>query len=120
MLKIEIIRKNYKKIKNCLDKQRKTLYILYSKYTKYTIYTIYTKEFVVEDKEKKAKASQDDTFSAIEICKKFDITKNTLFKWEKDGKISRVEKDWRGWRIFSDENIDEIKNVIEEKMKKNR
>ena len=59
-------------------------------------------------------------YNAHEICKRFDITKNTLFKWEKEGKISKVNKDWRGWRVFSEKNVDEIKKIIEEKMKKNQ
>ena len=59
-------------------------------------------------------------YSAHEICKLFDVTKKTLFKWERDGKISRVKKDWRGWRVFSEDNVDEIKKIIEQKMKKNQ
>ena len=62
----------------------------------------------------------NDNFNAHEICKKFDITKNTLFRWEREGKISKVKKDWRGWRVFSEKNVAEIKKIIEEKMKKNQ
>ena len=63
-------------------------------------------------------ARDDSSFSANEVCKKFDITKNTLFKWEKDGKISKVKKDWRGWRVFSEENVSEVRRIIEEKARK--
>ena len=59
-------------------------------------------------------------YSAHQICEMFDITKNTLFKWEREGKISKIKKDWRGWRIFTDENVSEIKRIIEEKMRKNQ
>jgi len=38
--------------------------------------------------------------SASEICLQFDITKSTLFKWEREGKISKVKKDWRGGVFF--------------------
>lgn len=62
---------------------------------------------------------KDTKYSASEVCTKFDVTKNTLFKWEKDGKIKKVEKDWRGWRVYSDKNIDDIRRVIMEKKKKN-
>jgi len=60
------------------------------------------------------------TYSAKDVCDRFDVTKNTLFRWEKEGKISKAKKDWRGWRIFTDENIQEIRNIIEEKYRKNR
>ncbi len=59
-------------------------------------------------------------YTAHEICKTFDITKNTLFKWEREGKIAKVKKDWRGWRVFSEKNVAEIKKTIEEKMKRNQ
>jgi len=59
-------------------------------------------------------------YTAHEICKMFDVTKKTLFTWEKEGKISKVKKDWRGWRVFNDENVAEIKRIIEEKMRKNQ
>jgi len=62
---------------------------------------------------------KEKKYSAKAICDKFDVTKNTLFRWEKEGKISKAKKDWRGWRIFTDDNVNEIKNVIEEKYRKN-
>ncbi len=66
------------------------------------------------------KKKQESTLSASEVCTKFDVTKNTLFKWEKDGKIKKVNKDWRGWRVYSDKNVDEVRRVIQEKMKLNK
>ena len=62
----------------------------------------------------------EKSINASTVCKEFDITKNTLFKWEREGKISKVKKDWRGWRVFSEENIDEIRGIIEAKARKNR
>ncbi|MFC1557323.1 MerR family transcriptional regulator, partial [candidate division KSB1 bacterium] len=57
---------------------------------------------------------------ASEVCTQFDVTKNTLFKWEKDGKIRKVTKDWRGWRVYKDKNIEEVRRVILEKQKQHR
>ena len=48
-----------------------------------------------------------------DICKMFDISKPTLYKWEKEGKISPPERDWRGWRVYSQRNIEEIRKFIE-------
>ena len=65
------------------------------------------------------KKSSKNEYTAHKICEMFDVTKKTLFKWENEGKIAKVRKDWRGWRVFTEENIAEIKRVIEEKTKKN-
>lgn len=52
---------------------------------------------------------------AQDICNTFDISKATLFRWESEGQITNVMRDWRNWRIYSEKNIEEIKNVIKSK-----
>ena len=38
------------------------------------------------------------------------ISRNTLFRWLKDGVFDGVEhRDWRGWRLFTEEQIDKMK-----------
>ena len=65
-----------------------------------------------------AKNEKKKTYYANDVCNMFDVTKKTLFKWESERKISEVERDWRQWRLYSDENIDEIRKVINEKSTK--
>ncbi len=66
------------------------------------------------------KKKDESTYSSSDICTKFDVTKNTLFKWEKEGKIKKVNKDWRGWRLYTEQNVDEVRHTILEKQKKNK
>ncbi len=51
-------------------------------------------------------------YKTQDICSRFDISKATLYKWEKEGLITNVSRDWRNWRTFSEKNIIEIKNII--------
>ena len=49
-----------------------------------------------------------------EICKIAGISKNTLFDWEKKELIPKAKRDWRGWRVFSEKDLQkvlEIKNT---------
>ncbi|MHB8483934.1 MAG: MerR family transcriptional regulator [Nitrospiria bacterium] len=48
----------------------------------------------------------------VEICKMFDISKSTLFRWEKEGLISNIGRDWRNWRVYNQANLYEIKKII--------
>lgn len=48
----------------------------------------------------------------MEICRMFDISKSTLFQWEKEGLISNIGRDWRNWRIYTEDNLAEIKKMI--------
>ena len=52
--------------------------------------------------------SKKKNYSASEICKKVGISKNTLFRWEKEGIIPQAKKDWRGWRVFDDEDLNKV------------
>jgi predicted site-specific integrase-resolvase len=45
-----------------------------------------------------------------EVCRMVGISKNTLFRWLKNGVFSDIEyRDWRGWRIFTAAQVDIIK-----------
>src|SRR5437773_12158438 len=35
------------------------------------------------------------SFSTIEVCHLFDISKATLYRWEREGLISMPSRDWR-------------------------
>jgi adenine-specific DNA-methyltransferase len=46
------------------------------------------------------------------VCQFFDISKATLYRWEREGLISMPSRDWRNWRLYSEANIEEIKHLI--------
>jgi DNA-binding transcriptional MerR regulator len=52
-------------------------------------------------------------YKTVEVCKLFDISRATLFRWEREGLISGPPRDWRNWRVYTDQNIKEIKQVIQ-------
>jgi len=54
-------------------------------------------------------------FKTNEICKLFDISRATLFRWESGGLITGVERDWRGWRIYHQGNLKEIERIMQKK-----
>ncbi|MEW6324063.1 MAG: MerR family DNA-binding transcriptional regulator [Nitrospirota bacterium] len=51
-------------------------------------------------------------YKTQEICHRFDISKATLFRWERDGLISSIGRDWRNWRLYTEKNIQEIKAIM--------
>jgi predicted site-specific integrase-resolvase len=49
-------------------------------------------------------------YRTAEVCRMIGISRNTLFRWLKEGIISDVEyRDWRGWRLFIAAQIETIK-----------
>lgn len=62
--------------------------------------------------------NKNKKYNTQEVCEIFDISKATLFRWESEGQITNVMRDWRNWRIYSEENLAEIKNIIKSKGKR--
>jgi len=57
----------------------------------------------------------DKRYKTNEICSHFDISRATLFRWESEGLLSGVDRDWRGWRIYNERNLKEIEKIIKSK-----
>ncbi len=54
-------------------------------------------------------------YKTNEICNRFDISRATLFRWESEGLLTGVKRDWRGWRVYSENNLKEIEKIIKSK-----
>ena len=49
-------------------------------------------------------------YRTAEVCRIIGISRNTLFRWLKEGIFSNVEyRDWRGWRLFTPAQLDIIR-----------
>jgi DNA-binding transcriptional MerR regulator len=54
-------------------------------------------------------------YKTNEICSRFDISRATLFRWESEGLLTGVQRDWRGWRVYNESNLKEIEKIIRSK-----
>jgi adenine-specific DNA-methyltransferase len=48
-----------------------------------------------------------------EVASIVGISTKTLARWEKMGKIRKPKRDWRGWRVYEEEDLSEIKRFHE-------
>jgi adenine-specific DNA-methyltransferase len=48
-----------------------------------------------------------------EVAELIGISAKTLARWEKVGKIRRPKRDWRGWRVYEETDLSEIKKLHE-------
>jgi|GEM_PF-1382642 len=74
----------------------------------------------MSDHRQSAKSGESSVLSTQEVCDQLDISKRTLQNWEKAGVIPRAKRDWRGYRTFSQEDIERIRQVIRAKAEHNR
>jgi DNA-binding transcriptional MerR regulator len=54
-------------------------------------------------------------YKTKDICDRFDISRATLFRWESEGLLPDVGRDWRGWRVYDDANLKSIEKIIKGK-----
>jgi len=49
-------------------------------------------------------------YRTVEVCRMVGISRNTLFRWVKEGIFSDVEyRDWRGWRLFTAAQLETVR-----------
>jgi excisionase family DNA binding protein len=48
-------------------------------------------------------------YKTSEACKKAGISRATLFRWLKEGILDKYRKDRRGWRIFTEEDLEKLR-----------
>lgn len=48
-----------------------------------------------------------------EVADILGVSAKTLARWEKVGKIRRPKRDWRGWRVYEETDLSEIRRFHE-------
>jgi len=51
----------------------------------------------------------EDRVYTAEATKRAGISKATLLRWLKEGKVPEVARDVRGWRVFNEEDVERLK-----------
>ena len=55
----------------------------------------------------------EDRLSITEMAEKLGISTKTITRWEKAGKVKPAKRDWRGWRVYSPEDLEQMKSFVE-------
>lgn len=55
----------------------------------------------------------DGRLTITEVAKYVGVTPRTIMRWEKGGKIKRSRRDWRGWRFYIKEDVEDIRKFYE-------
>jgi len=60
-------------------------------------------------------------YRTAEVCRIVGISRNTLFRWLKEGVFSDVEyRDWRGWRLFTAAQLETVRTKTNHVIATNR
>ena len=51
----------------------------------------------------------DNKMTVTEVAKAIGVVCKTITRWEKSGKIKKPKRDWRGWRVYTKADLEELK-----------
>jgi DNA-binding transcriptional MerR regulator len=51
-------------------------------------------------------------YKTSDVCNRFDISSTTLFRWESEGLLTGVARDWRGWRVYTERNLKDVEQLM--------
>ncbi|HUT35617.1 MAG TPA: MerR family DNA-binding transcriptional regulator [Planctomycetota bacterium] len=43
-----------------------------------------------------------------EVAERVGVTPKTLLRWEKAGKTPKPKRNWRGWRVYEQEDLSQL------------
>lgn len=53
--------------------------------------------------------SYNHRMTITEVAKQVGVVPKTILRWEKSGKVKKARKDWRGWRVYTETDLEELK-----------
>jgi len=59
-----------------------------------------------------AEVTLDARLSITHIARELGVSTKTITRWEKAGKVKRAKRDWRGWRVYSPEDLEEMRSLV--------
>lgn len=48
-------------------------------------------------------------YTTIDVMRRMNVSRSTIFRWESERIISPPQRDWRGWRVYTDRHLEEIR-----------
>jgi len=64
------------------------------------------------DHMQRAESRREQTYSTDEAAKELGLSKSTLLRWFREGRISDVKRDRNNWRVFTTADIERIRKVL--------
>ncbi len=58
--------------------------------------------------------NKKEIYYVKDVSRIIDRDKSTIFRWEKEGRINSPQRDSRGWRIYSEYDLEKMKRVVRE------
>ena len=51
--------------------------------------------------------------TVTEVAERLGVTSKTIIRWEQSEKIPKAKRDWRGWRIYFQSDLEQIQGFFQ-------
>ena len=51
----------------------------------------------------------NNRMTITKVAEIIGVVPRTILRWEDAGKVRRAKRDWRGWRVYTDEDLEELR-----------
>ena len=52
---------------------------------------------------------KNQRLTITQVAEEIGVVPRTILRWENSGKVKRAKRDWRGWRVYTPEDLDDLK-----------
>ena len=56
---------------------------------------------------------RNSTFTVTEVAERLGVVPKTILRWEKSGKIGKAKRDWRNWRAYTHDDVEQMEKFLE-------
>ena len=60
--------------------------------------------------EQELDSKTNNGMTITEVAEIIGVVPRTILRWENSGKVKRAKRDWRGWRVYTDEDLEELRS----------
>jgi len=53
--------------------------------------------------------AKNEIITITEAARDIGVVPKTIVRWEKAGKVGPAKRDWRGWRVYSKREVEELR-----------
>ena len=51
----------------------------------------------------------NNRLTITQVAEMIGVVPRTIMRWEDSGKVNRAKRDWRGWRVYTEEDLEELR-----------
>jgi excisionase family DNA binding protein len=50
----------------------------------------------------------NEMMTITEVAERVGVSTRTIMRWEATGKVGKAKRDWRGWRAYDHDDVEEL------------